>query len=152
MQKFLCDEMCANLGKWLRIAGYDTLVISISLKDSQIYEMAKKEDRKVISKDHHFKEMDPALERVIFLSGEDLDEWALQLKKEEGIDWLYAPFSRCLICNTRLEKSKESRFISLVPQDIEEFWICPRCHQAFWFGSHTQKMRNQLEKWQHAPN
>ena len=38
--KFLCDKMCAELGRWLRVAGYDTAIIDNSCSDAAILERA----------------------------------------------------------------------------------------------------------------
>ena len=34
--KFLCDEMLAEVGRWLRIAGYDTEIVEKSIVDGEI--------------------------------------------------------------------------------------------------------------------
>lgn len=36
MRKFLCDQMCAELGRWLRAAGFDTAIIDTALEDQKI--------------------------------------------------------------------------------------------------------------------
>jgi uncharacterized protein len=149
MDKFLCDQMCGELGRWLRVAGYDTALITTAMRDEQILEKAIAEERLLLTRDRYFLEMDTQHTAVLFLHGETLDEWAEQLKKEAHIDWLHNPFSRCLRCNTP--------FISVTsPQDVppeilkntQEFWYCPTCHQTFWRGSHTQRMENRLRAWQ----
>ena len=131
VRKYLCDRMCADLGKWLRIAGYDTSIIDSDLSDKEIWNLAMQENRCLFTKDSDFKEK----KNVILLKGESLEDWAEQLKKEEGIDWLFRPFSRCLKCNALLEKTAPNR------------WVCPDCHQEFWFGSHTEHMLVKLRVW-----
>ncbi|NGX60311.1 MAG: putative polyglutamine synthesis accessory protein [Chlamydiae bacterium] len=146
--KFLCDQMCSELGRWLRTAGYDTEIITTSFEDRKIFEKAVLEKRLLITRDKHFKEIDPEGKTVIFLIGESLDEWTEQLK-EESVDWLFHPFSRCLQCNTPFEKITGPIDVPQdIPEDVTEFWSCPTCKQLFWLGSHTERMESQLESWQ----
>jgi len=148
MKKFLCDQMCVDLGRWLRAAGYDTEIITTSLPDKQVFEKAVREERFLITKDKLFDEIDPEKKTVIYLQGETLDEWAEQLKVEESIDWLTKPFSRCLQCNSPLEKIALTDVPEEAPKDVKEFWSCPTCEQIFWLGSHTEHMKEQLKTWQ----
>lgn len=147
MKRILCDEMCSELGRWLRTAGYDTAIIDTPMEDQKIFEKAIKEKRVLISRDKYFKKIDPERKIVIFLKSESLDDWAQQLK-EEGIDWQFCPFSRCLQCNSPLEKVIPSiDRQEKIPKDVKECWSCPTCGHIFWMGSHTERMAKQLQKW-----
>lgn len=130
--KFLCDRMCAELGKWLRIAGYDTFIVEDDREDREIYKLALDENRILLTRDKDFKQFKRV--RIVYLRSDDIHECAQQIKEELKIDWLYAPFSRCLKCNSMLKKRDGN-------------WICPLCHQLFWLGSHTRSMENQLNQW-----
>ncbi|HEY2811394.1 MAG TPA: Mut7-C RNAse domain-containing protein, partial [Rhabdochlamydiaceae bacterium] len=71
------------------------------------------------------------------------------LKEEERIDWLHHPFSRCLGCNSPLEKTTDTSLVPLQMQEnVKEFWSCPTCHHIFWLGSHTEHMLAILTAWQ----
>ncbi|NGX58146.1 MAG: hypothetical protein K940chlam3_01051 [Chlamydiae bacterium] len=149
MKKFVCDKMCSELGKWLRAAGYDTDIIQTPLEDEEIFNKAVEEERFLITRDKDFKTIDPDKQTVIYLRSEAIDDWARQLKVEEGVDWLFRPFSRCLQCNSPFEKTAPpSEFPEGIPEDAEEFWSCPSCDQLFWLGSHTERMESQLKAWQ----
>lgn len=137
--------MCSELGRWLRIAGYDTDIVETSLPDRKIFQSAIREGRFLLTRDKFFKEIDPEGRIVIYLKGESLEGWADQLKKEAGVDWLYRPFSRCLQCNSLLEKTIPP--VDQAPKHVDEFWSCPACHHLFWRGSHTERMMIQLQKW-----
>lgn len=142
---FVCDAMCSELGRWLRIAGYDTEIVRGSVPDEEIYKKAVAENKVVVTRDRVFKERYPQEKRIIYLRTEDIEQWAVQLRQELGVDWLFAPFSRCLECNSLLEKSEEPEN---APADIKEFWICPSCKHVYWRGSHTQRMEARLIGWQ----
>lgn len=137
MERFLCDQMCGDLARWLRAAGYDTSTIETPMDDRAIFKRAVEEKRLLLTRDRFFKELDPEEKTVVYLEGDDLDGWAKQLKGRR-INWLFDPFSRCLQCNSRFEKIATDK------------WYCPICHQLFWQGSHTENMHSQLKKWQAA--
>ncbi|NGX38154.1 MAG: putative polyglutamine synthesis accessory protein [Chlamydiae bacterium] len=141
--------MCAELGKWLRVAGYDTEIIHTPLQDRQVFKKAIEEECLLITRDRDFEKFDPEGKTVICLRGEALDEWAEQLKEEAVVNWLLSPFSRCLQCNALLKKiSPPVDLPEEVPKNIKEFWSCPTCGQLFWLGSHTEQMESQLKTWQ----
>ena len=140
--------MCVELGRWLRAAGYDTAIVETDQTDPVIFAQAVQEKRHLLTRDHYFKEIDPAEKTAVYLKGEFLDAWAEQLKSELGVDWLLRPFSRCLDCNSLLEKTLSPPHNPKVPQSIEECWCCPTCQHIFWLGSHTQHMESRLSKWQ----
>ncbi len=141
--RFLCDHMLVRLGRWLRAAGYDTAIPEGGQSDQQILEQAKRENRLLITRDRHFSEIDE--KTVLFLESNDVESCALELATKVTIDWLKAPFSRCTVCNTELEKaSKEVE----VPEGVESnvLW-CSSCEKAFWQGSHTRRMHDTLKRW-----
>jgi len=148
MKRFICDQMCGEIARWLRVAGYDTILIDTPLADRDIYRMAIEENRFLLTRDRHFQEIDPQGKTVIYFKSEDLDEWAFLLKGY-GINWLLDPFSRCIQCNTPFKKiPPPPQFNDEVPKDVKECWLCPHCNHVFWRGSHTQKMESQLAAWQ----
>ena len=150
MKKYLCDQMCGELARWLRAAGFDAATIEIPMSDQLIFKKAVEEDRCLLTRDKFFQQLDPEGKTVIYLKSENLDDWAERLKKE-GVDWLYHPFSRCLRCNRLLEKiSYPSDTLEEIPNDVKEFWRCPVCGGIFWLGSHTEHMEQQLRKWKYT--
>lgn len=148
--RFLCDQMLIGLGKWLRAAGYDTLLIDTNAHDRDILKMAMDEQRILLTRDRHFLHMQPAYGKIIFLNENSEEDCIKELNRQLSVNWLYAPFTRCLICNTLFveadEKQKEQ-----VPADVKlrttRFWYCPHCQKVYWEGSHTKRMREQLEAW-----
>ena len=150
--KFICDQMLAGLGKWLRIAGYDTQIAEESMEDKEILSCALRENRLLLTRDRHFLEMQAPSKTVIFLKSNSIIEWIRELNHVLKINWLHAPFSRCLICNSELVEPSKEDVLKQVPADTrassEQFWFCPQCQKVYWEGSHTQKMQKQLQDWQ----
>ena len=151
-RKFICDHMLSRLGKWLRAAGYDTMMIMASISDREVLSLALTTDRLLITRDRHFLEMKAAYPFLIYLKSNHFEACIKELNQKIKINWLYAPFTRCLICNTPLEKPSSSDFLEQLPPSIRqkknEFWYCPFCHRLYWKGSHTERMFQQLQHWQ----
>lgn len=152
MVKFICDEMLQRLGRWLRAAGYDTKIASNSLKDCEIFDVAYKEHRLVITRDRHFKQMKDPQHLILFLQGNALEECVRELNEYLAINWLYQPFSRCLVCNTPLIALPNATLLTLAPLDIQQLHqdirYCQSCHKLYWQGSHAQRMLKTLSQWQ----
>jgi len=64
---------------------------------------------------------------------------------------LRRPFSRCLRCNTLLEKKTKEEVFGQVPDYIYEthsvFYWCAKCQKIFWPGSHRKRMEACLRRW-----
>lgn len=149
MKKFLCDQMCINMGHWLRIAGYDTAIVEASMSDKEIFKKAVSEKRLILTRDKSFQALDLKGDTILYLKSSRLDDWAELLKEKAGVNWLFCPFSRCLRCNSLLNKTPPPyEGNAKIPLDIADFWICQTCNQLFWRGSHTKRMQSRLEEWQ----
>ena len=151
MQRFLCDEMLARLGRWLRAAGYDTVIAEAGIDDRVLLTHAMHSNRRLFTRDRKMLEMKGAEDVVLLLPDAEMDEWVALLASELGINWLYDPFCRCLACNGMLETGPgdyAEQMPDYVLAEAIPCFHCPACAKAFWLGGHTQRMRRQLEKWQ----
>lgn len=149
--RLLCDEMLKGLGRWLRAAGHDTAIMGGGVRDRTLIEIAWAEDRLLLTCDRELAAR-PELEgRVLALRPDGLDAAAAAIRRDLGVDWLHAPFSRCLRDNAVLGHAG--------PGDLERipvparagpgpFMICPACARVYWPGSHVRRMRQRLERWQ----
>lgn len=147
--KFLCDEMLAGLGRWLRAAGYDTGLTDRGSRDRDILERAIAEDRILLTRDRHLLQFRGATGRVCVLGAEGIEPSARELKARFGLDWLHRPFSRCMVCNTALVDAGEDMW-ERVPEAARSLGgpltRCPGCDRLYWHGSHTRRMRTRLEE------
>ena len=150
--KFVCDEMLQRLGSWLRAAGYDTLIESDGRDDYPLLQQAIAERRKLITRDRKLLEYRRAPGHVILLEARNLEECAADLSRQLPINWQYRPFTRCLVCNTRLRRAGPAERAGL-PEDVrdrEGTLYCPTCNKVYWDGSHVRRMRHRLQQWQQA--
>ena len=49
--RLLCDEMWQGLGRWLRAAGYDTLIIDEGRSDQTLVDLAQRIKRVLLTRD-----------------------------------------------------------------------------------------------------
>ncbi|WP_404840884.1 Mut7-C RNAse domain-containing protein [Alkalilimnicola ehrlichii] len=100
------------------------------------------EERYLITRDRGFLERRDAERWVVLLETQALDDQARLLRERLGINWLRAPFSRCLVCNCRLHT---------VLGRQGDLRYCCRCQKLYWEGSHVRRMRCRLKQWQLCP-
>lgn len=150
--KFLVDEMLQRLGRWLRAAGYDTIIAQGAQSDYYLLRQAIDEGRQLLTKDNELARHRRAPGTVILLEGESIDDYARQLSNELGIDWTHYLFTRCMVCNSLLTPANAEQIASmpeLAREKNAEAYYCKQCNQVFWDGSHAQRMRSHLSDWQH---
>jgi uncharacterized protein len=145
--KFLCDQMLSRVGKWLRAAGHDTYIVTQSIPDKEVCSKAVEDARFLLTRDRHFLKMKAAIPFLIYLKNNDFERCMQELNRSVRINWLLAPFSRCLICNSLFAKPAQEKLKETSPpilQQKREFWYCPVCQKTYWEGTHTANMLRQL--------
>jgi uncharacterized protein with PIN domain len=145
----LCDEMLTGIGRWLRAAGYDTAIAAGGASDDDLLARARAEDRVLLTCDRSLAGRG-APGAVVLLSKEGLDHAAAELRERLQIDWLHAPFSRCLLDNAVLEEATPAVLGGLperTRQGVGPITVCPDCGRVYWPGSHVRRMRARLGHW-----
>ena len=152
--KLLCDEMLKRLGRWLRAAGYDTVIADGGIADGDLLARARREGRLMITRDRKLAEHRDARGRLVVLRANDLQACVAELKERLGIDWLLKPFSRCVVCNSELAPIPPS-LRSSIPHGLAptrpDLHHCPMCWRIYWSGGHVDRMRKRLEDWREVP-
>lgn len=151
--KFLCDEMLKGLARWLRAAGYDTLIEADGRSDRSLLERAAGEGRLLVTRDRKLLEHRNAAGVVLLLRANGLEACAHELAARLDLDWLHRPFSRCLVCNTELTNAAPALWEQVPPgarAAVRELRYCPCCDKVFWAGGHVRRMDRRLRAWQAA--
>lgn len=146
--KLLCDEMLKGLARWLRAAGYDVEVAPDGSNDRDLVARARSQGRLFVTRDRRLVETLPEPHGILLLDCSGGEDCLEEAGRKLGIDWLHAPFSRCLGCNTPLQQAAAGRWQEIPPQSragANELRWCPTCDQLFWDGSHVARMRQRLE-------
>lgn len=146
--KFLCDQMLGTLAKWLRIYGFDTYFASSIIKDSDLLKISKDENRVLLTRD---KELIYRARRenikTFEIKSTDMDKALSDILSEVKIDKKKI-LSRCILCNSTVEKIKKELVKEKVPERVfnnnEKFWQCKKCNKIYWKGSHFEKMKEKI--------
>lgn len=146
--------MLHGLGRWLRAAGYDTALVAPGLDDGAMLDQAAAEGRLLLTRDRRLSERRAATSvELVQLAAERLDAMAVELARRLGIDWLRAPFRRCLMDNTPLlpaEPTDRARIPPPAQAAGDALMRCPHCGRIYWPGSHVRRMRARLARWREA--
>ncbi len=166
---FIVDAMFGKLGKFLRLLGFDTEIANSHLKDSQIFEIALKTNRILITRDLKFyehaqsqlKKKNLQSNMALYLPYQEIIEELAEIFSILGIDpeifiWKDGediPFqSRCSKCNYELIKVKKETVIDKIPLKsatiFKKFWQCTNdnCGKIYWIGRHWEDIKAILQK------
>ena len=129
--RFAVDAMLARLGKWLRIAGHDTLIFREG-EDWELARRAREEGRVIVTRD---RDLHRAYGGILIESADIRDQIAQVMSL--GID-MEPKMVRCPVCNGLLEKKTNG---GEAPEIYPEIWVCTSCGKVYWKGSHWRRMR-----------
>ena len=151
MPRFLCDEMLGRLCRYLRAAGYDTLLAQSGANDAELLRQSHAEGRHFLTQDQLVREHKAACGVALIMPHESLDHLAALLGEHYHLDWLSHAFTRCLVDNTPLVAA-DAAALARAPQDAlkpdELLRHCPNCGRVYWRGSHYRRMHAKLVTWQ----
>jgi uncharacterized protein len=150
--RLLCDEMLTGIGRWLRAAGYDTAIAPRGASDDDLLAQARAEGRVLLTCDRGLAaRCTPGA--AVLLSRECLDHAVAELRERLHVDWLHAPFSRCLVDNALLDQAPPA-LLGRLPEHTRQgagpITVCPACSRVYWPGSHVRRMRARLDRWRQA--
>ncbi|HEY5995092.1 MAG TPA: Mut7-C RNAse domain-containing protein [Gallionellaceae bacterium] len=151
MPRFLCDEMLGHLCRYLRAAGFDTLLAQNGASDAELLRLCHEQGRQFLTRDRLVGEHKAARGVALILPHENLDHLAAILGAHYRLDWLARAFTRCLVDNAQLTPADEA-IAARAPADArrpgEPLYCCPQCGRIYWRGSHYRRMRHRLAAWQ----
>lgn len=143
--------MLGRLARWLRAAGHDTRLADDAAQDRQLLETAARENRILLTLDRGLAGRRAGKGRALLLHSERIEAQARELRRRLGVDWLHAPFSRCVVDNTPLRPASAEE-VAVLPRKVRDIGgavaKCPLCHRLYWAGDHHRRMRERLKRWQ----
>lgn len=149
--QFLCDAMLGGLARWLRAAGYDSLLAEAGWPDRALVELCAREDRVLLTKDRELGLIAREAVPVLLLVARSIDGNARELREVLGVDWQHAPFTRCLVDNALLETAEPHHAERVPPTSRTRggpLRTCPTCGRLYWAGGHVRRMQRRLTLWQ----
>jgi uncharacterized protein with PIN domain len=149
--KFVVDGMLGKVARWLRMLGYDTKYFN-DMSDDEILKVASEEKRILLTKDYQFfKKANIHGVRAIFVEGETHVEKLANLSKQLNIKLeININYSRCPKCNAEIRPINKEAVKDKIPPSTyrihNEFWVCSKCGQVYWKGSHWIKINSALNQ------
>ncbi|MDP9414194.1 MAG: Mut7-C RNAse domain-containing protein [Pseudomonadota bacterium] len=147
--RLLCDEMLASLARWLRAAGHDTELAAPATPDIRLIDQCRSGRRVLLTRDRRLAEVAGRVVTSVLLPPEDLDEQAAFLAEELKLEWLAAPFSRCMVDNELLQAAEAGDFERVLAPARGDAPVmkCPVCARVYWQGGHAVRMLARLRRW-----
>ena len=144
---FLADGMLGKLTRWLRMLGFN-VTYSVKLNDAELLELAKKENRVIVTKDEALaKTADKISIPIVLIRGDNEISQIIEIATKIGLSnfIMDTNSARCVNCNGRLESVEKSRLENKVPTGVyqrqDQFWICIDCQKIYWTGTHFKKLQ-----------
>ena len=141
---FIVDQMLGSLARWLRMLGYDSHYDKI-LSDNEIIGFARKEKRKILTRDRELAERGGGF----YISSTELEEQLVTVAKEFSLSYRRDRM-RCSVCNGALQNIDAVSIKDKVPQrsfeNAKEFWRCDSCRKIYWDGTHWKGIMDRFER------
>jgi uncharacterized protein with PIN domain len=145
--RFATDATLGKLGRYLRVAGFDTLCQHQSRHGDVFWSTL--DDQRVILTRTRALASRLRQRHLIFVRDNDPLKQVRQVIADVGItqDDL-KPLSRCLDCNTTIRQvdkwSVKGRVPAYVWHHQQSLNICGQCQRIYWPGSHHDRMCSRL--------
>ena len=146
-ERFIVDCMLGRLAKWLRILGYDTLY----WRGNDWRMLVQKGTGRILLTRRTKLPQGGDFKEVIVVREDDP-----QLQLRSAVRELHLKidhhrvFSRCLVCNSQLERIPKEEVEGRVPDFVfsahSEFRSCPGCSRIYWKGTHQENMWKKIEE------
>ncbi|WP_462327126.1 Mut7-C RNAse domain-containing protein [Desulfobaculum sp.] len=146
--RFIVDVNVRQLGTLLRLLGCDA-AFDNAWEDDEIAHRAKKERRIVLTRDRALLHRSAVVWGRLIRSAVP-DDQLLEVLHLFGLTGPFSPFTRCLRCNTPLERVPKADIIHrlqpLTKKHHTTFHICPTCQRIYWPGTHRDAMLERLAR------
>lgn len=146
--KFVVTDESQRLARWLRLMGYDTVVVNAEPL-SELYRRAYEEGRTIVTRNRRI--MPSSLFRVIRIDERDLPSQLRHLMVVANLQADDAPaFSRCDRCNDEVQPVEKADVQALVPPHVfrtqQNFRACPVCYRVYWAATHHERITAFLQR------
>jgi uncharacterized protein with PIN domain len=148
-QSFWCDSGLGGLARWLRAAGYDALW-HWQIADDDLLKKARAGSRTLLTTDSMLMERRLIRNRVVpalWLPPTLSIPQQMQMVISEFSLNLQEP--RCMACGGELQRVNKEAVRDRIPPKtscwLDEYFLCQRCDQLFWRGTHWGRIRRELE-------
>ena len=148
IRAFVADGHLGKLVRDLRLLGIDVAYRN-NANDRDLLAVMQKETRALLTRDRRLL-MHRIVETGYFPRSQQALEQTIETIQRFELAKELTPFTRCLRCNGRLNRSTKQAVIAqlepLTRLYYNDFKRCPGCGQAYWRGSHITKLEKRVEK------
>lgn len=145
--RFIVDVNVGRLAALLRLTGFDAAYEN-GLRDREIAEMAHREQRIVLTKDRALLKRN----KIVFgrlVRATHPEDQLLETLQFFGLTGPFDFFSRCLLCNQKLQSVAKAEVIHRLEPKTKKYFntfkTCPGCDRIYWRGSHCDAMAARLK-------
>ncbi len=147
-QKFILDVHLGTLARYLRMCGFDSLYRN-DYNDEEIVKTSLLEKRTILTRDTGILKRSEVTHGC-YVRSSDPRKQIIEIVERSQLRDSVREFSRCLECNSVLEKVPKEEILTRIPPKVknnfDEFFFCRRCEKVYWKGSHYQKMKKIIEE------
>jgi uncharacterized protein with PIN domain len=140
--RFVVDANLGQLARYLRLLGFDATYRN-SFTDAEVAQIGSREKRIVLTRDRALLQH-KIITHGYFVRAVKPREQVREILARLDLYRALRPFTRCLRCNGELETvDKEAVLQQLEPKTkryYDRFRKCKACGQAYWKGSHFNRM------------
>jgi uncharacterized protein with PIN domain len=145
--RFICDDHCGRLARWLRFLGFDCLY-QRDIDDHTLLRRATDEQRTILTKDHALAERALARTVVLIVSPDSLQQLAQVIDEQNLTIDSSRIGTRCSMCNGLAQPVPLEQIAERIPPYVRKtqtaFRECEGCHRIYWAGTHVQRMLERL--------
>jgi uncharacterized protein with PIN domain len=139
---FILDVHLGRLAGYLRLMGFDT-VYRNNYDDRELARRAFEEQRVLLTRDRGLLKRGEVAYGYWVRQTEPRKQ-LLEILRRYDLAGKVDLFTRCLICNHRLEPVSKEVISARVPrrtaEHFQDFHVCPGCDRVYWKGSHYRRM------------
>jgi len=145
--RFICDDHCGRLARWLRFLGYDCAYDS-AIDDGNLLKQAAEGCRTILTRDTGMASKAMARGVIRLQSDNPLGQLRQVLAQlgltaePRGIG------TRCSVCNGLAEPVALEQVVEHVPPYVQKtrhsFRQCADCRRVYWHGTHVDRMISRL--------
>jgi len=144
--KFILTDNLNKLAELLRMLGYDAFVAR-SISFDKMITIAVKERRILLTRSSRQANSNKKFSRQLIIAElplHQLEELRDLIEYDKD-----KQFTRCLKCNSQLYPISKQNLPNNVPEFVkdnkDEFFICRKCKQVFWRGTHYEDMQAMIK-------
>ena len=137
---FVVDLMLGKLARYLRMLNYRSIYPSTTPSDEEIINIAKKENCILLTRDKYMCQRAKKKGVTCIFTPSRVEEALALLAAKKLIELKVPEEPRyCSICGGEL------KYLGEFP-DRGKVWVCTKCGQPYWYGSHWINIRKVLER------